>query len=230
MPNSKLRQIQVGSEVYDIQADSVENQNHATGALSDKFDWIGTQSEYIDQDIENQHPDWFCYIIDDVTTDSGEIDLSNYAKTSEVSLAINTLLSTLYPVGSLYIGTQTTCPLETLIPGSTWAKVAGDKVLQTSSSSHNPNTTIEAGLPNITGKVGGFDVWGWGNAAIRTLSGAFVGEDQNSIGRSVSITSQTTNPDYRVASFDASRSSSIYGNSSTVQPPAYVVNIWRRTA
>ena len=29
---------------------------------------------------------------------------------------------------------------------------------------------------------------------------------------------------------DASRSSSIYGNSTTVQPPAYVVNIWRRTA
>ena len=28
---------------------------------------------------------------------------------------------------------------------------------------------------------------------------------------------------------NASRSSSIYGNSNTVQPPAYVVNVWRRT-
>ena len=30
--------------------------------------------------------------------------------------------------------------------------------------------------------------------------------------------------------FDASRSSSIYGNSTTVQPPAYVVYMWKRTA
>jgi hypothetical protein len=30
--------------------------------------------------------------------------------------------------------------------------------------------------------------------------------------------------------FDASRSNSIYGNADTVQPPAYLVNIWKRTA
>ena len=30
--------------------------------------------------------------------------------------------------------------------------------------------------------------------------------------------------------FDASLSNSIYGNSTTVQPPALVVNIWKRTA
>lgn len=30
--------------------------------------------------------------------------------------------------------------------------------------------------------------------------------------------------------FDASRSSSIYGSSSTVQPPAYVVHIWKRVS
>ncbi|CAJ0592408.1 unnamed protein product [Cylicocyclus nassatus] len=215
-------QIQVGSEVYDIQADSVENQNHATGALSDKFDWIGTQSEYIDQDIENQHPDWFCYITDDVTTDSGEIDLSNYAKTSEVSSAINTLLSTLYPVGSLYIGTQTTCPLETLIPGSTWAKVAGDKVLQTSSSSHNPNTTIEAGLPNITGYLS------TGFVQAQSAEGAF-SIRLPKLNRNMPSGSDTYQSGWGW-DFNAANSSSIYGSSSTVQPPAYVVNVWRRTA
>lgn len=31
-------------------------------------------------------------------------------------------------------------------------------------------------------------------------------------------------------SFDASRSSSIYGKSTTVQPPAYALIAWRRTA
>ena len=30
--------------------------------------------------------------------------------------------------------------------------------------------------------------------------------------------------------FDASRSNPIYGRSNTVQPPAYVVNIWQRTS
>ena len=33
------------------------------------------------------------------------------------------LLSTLYPVGSIYIGTQNICPLASLISGSTWQKV-----------------------------------------------------------------------------------------------------------
>ena len=34
------------------------------------------------------------------------------------------LLSTLYPVGSIYIGTQNSCPLTSLIAGSQWQKVA----------------------------------------------------------------------------------------------------------
>ena len=30
----------------------------------------------------------------------------------------------LYPIGSIYIGTQSTCPLTTLITGSSWQKIA----------------------------------------------------------------------------------------------------------
>ena len=37
---------------------------------------------------------------------------------------MNNLLSTLYPVGSIYIGTQNSCPLATLITGSQWQRVA----------------------------------------------------------------------------------------------------------
>ena len=37
---------------------------------------------------------------------------------------MNNLLSTLYPVGSIYIGTQNSCPLATLIAGSQWKRVA----------------------------------------------------------------------------------------------------------
>ena len=37
---------------------------------------------------------------------------------------MDNLLSTLYPVGSIYIGTQNSCPLATLIAGSQWERVA----------------------------------------------------------------------------------------------------------
>lgn len=66
---------------------------------------------------------------------------------------------------------------------------------------------VEAGLPNITGGVGA-----WANTGI--LSGAFeAGTISNNAPNSGSASAWTWNP-----SFDASRSSSIYGNSSTVQP------------
>ena len=41
---------------------------------------------------------------------------------------VSTLLASLYPVGSLYIGTQATCPLSSLIYGSTW-ELIGTKIL-----------------------------------------------------------------------------------------------------
>ena len=136
---------------------------------------------------------------------------------SEISSSISTLLSTLYPVGSLYITTNNaaTCPLASLISGSSWTLVGKDKALWT--SNRNGNTTINAGLPNIQGSVGGVDRVGGGQ------SGAFyLGSTKASGG--------TTSNALPNIEFDASRSNSIYGNSTTVQPPAYRVNVWRRTA
>ena len=43
---------------------------------------------------------------------------------SAMNSQYSNLLSTLYPVGSIYIGTQNSCPLATLIAGSQWQKVA----------------------------------------------------------------------------------------------------------
>ena len=73
-------------------------------------------------------------------------------------------------------------------------------------------TNIEAGLPNITGS---FDEWG-GNI---NYSGSFYAgtpKKQNYAKRSEYTT--------YTSMFDASRSSSIYGKSTTVQPPASIVN------
>ena len=134
---------------------------------------------------------------------------------------LDTLLAALYPVGSIYIGTQSTCPLATLISGSTWVKVSEGRVLQGSDSSHSAGTTIAAGLPNITGNIQGCV-----NSTSTFTNGVFSRTDAIS----AKITQQSSSFFYGWINFDASRSSSIYGNSTTVQPPAYVVNIWRRTA
>ena len=133
---------------------------------------------------------------------------------------VKSILSTLYPVGSTYITTASTCPLATLISGSTWALVSSGRVLQGADNDHLAGTTIEPGLPNITGNINGCE----SNTSHQSADGAFViasytgGGEQNGNGTWVNF------------NFNASRSSSIYGSSSTVQPPAYVVNIFRRTA
>ena len=131
------------------------------------------------------------------------------------------ILSLIYPVGSIYIGVQEDCPLKTLISGSTWVKVSEGRVLQGSDSGHSAGSTIAAGLPNITGNTG--------NAGVTTdasSNGAFYVGTQNTYNFPVG----SSNYKQKILYLDASRSSAIYGNSNTVQPPAFVVNIWQRTA
>lgn len=147
-----------------------------------------------------------------------------------VTNAISTLLGNLYPVGSVYIGTQATCPLATLISGSTWELVAEDRVLQGSSTNHTANTTVAAGLPNITGSITSRPLSTQYTGAITGATGAFTYTRNGASGTTtpVSVTGTAVKGD--ATQFNASHSSSVYGNSTTVQPPAYVVNVWRRTA
>jgi hypothetical protein len=139
--------------------------------------------------------------------------------TTNANTIVNNL-KTMFPVGSVYIGTQSTCPMASLISGSTWKLVSSGRALWTGTGS-NGNSTIEAGLPNITGKLANYAIQGTG------ATGAFYATD--TVGSSA-YDSTNHNRQASNAVFDASRSSSVYGKSSTVQPPAYVVNVWRRTA
>ena len=50
-----------------IQAVATVNQNTATGATNPVYNWVGTLAEYNAQNIETLHPDWICYITDDVS-------------------------------------------------------------------------------------------------------------------------------------------------------------------
>ena len=123
-----------------------------------------------------------------------------------------------YPVGSIYQSTDPTSPAALF--GGTWEEIASDRVLMGASRSHAAGTTVKAGLPNITGSfVANVSYYE------HAVSGAITaGENRRSTGG---------NESYSWAipfTFDASKSNAIYGRSSTVQPAAYYVHIWRRVA
>lgn len=156
--------------------------------------------------------------IEDGIADSFDYTDAEVANAKDYSL---NLLKTIYPVGSIYIGTTANCPLASLF--GTWEKVSGGRVLQGADNNHAAGTTIAAGLPNITGA---FMLGGTESGTPAEANGAFYGDGQGGY-RGHGHDNAAVNPRVR---FNASRSSSVYGKSSTVQPPAYVVNVWRRVA
>ena len=105
--------------------------------------------------------------------------------------------------------------------GGSWEEIASERVLMGASSTHAAGTTVKAGLPNITGTLS--DIMG-SFYAYPSGSGAF---SVKGIGRSLE---NGSSGNYGNISFDASKSNTIYGRSSTVQPAAYYVHIWHRVA
>lgn len=192
-----------------LQTIGVIDQNDTTTAIKT---WTGTKSQY-DAIVTKDHN-----------------TLYNITDDTDVSL---TILQALYPVGSIYITTANTCPLSELISGSTWELVSSGRVLQGADSGHSAGTTIEAGLPNITGVVGTYAAGATSaSTTVDSLykSGAFTSSYGLSLRTANSSTTSETWCRGACYSFNASDSNSIYGNSTTVQPPAYFVNIFRRTA
>ena len=125
-----------------------------------------------------------------------------------------------YPVGSIYQSTDATSPAALF--GGTWEQIASERVLMGASSTHAAGTTAKAGLPNITGS---FPTTTYGSNYNKT-SGAF------SLGSRITANGDNSSDSFisYYASFNASGSNAIYGRSSTVQPAAYYVHIWWRTA
>lgn len=115
--------------------------------------------------------------------------------------------------------------------GGTWEQIASDRVLMGASYAHAAGTTVEAGLPNITGSVVP-KLTNICNSFISesgaTMTGAFYNTGVFSPygGADAAVTNSVPKDLY----FDASRSNPIYGRSRTVQPAAYYVHIWRRVA
>ena len=141
-----------------------------------------------------------------------------------IQVAVKRALLDAHPVGSIYLTIKDENP--SIKFGGTWEKLPSSVCLQTADTSHGAGTTIAAGLPNITGQVTSDDTdyyWGAGT----TASGAFVNEHNGGSRIGSDYWSGTRGNGF---TFDASRSSAIYGKSTTVQPPAYALIAWRRTA
>lgn len=134
-----------------------------------------------------------------------------------------------YPVGSIFQTVSTTSPAALF--GGTWQEIAQNRVLMGASYAHAAGTTVEAGLPNITGSfttkstdVGGSPFSGDANVLSAKGSLAFSEKSASYSGYTGHSGSQ-----YNIQ-FDASLSNPIYGRSYTVQPAAYYVHIWKRVA
>lgn len=141
------------------------------------------------------------------------------------------IVSLFYPVGSIYMSVDSTNPASLF--GGTWERIAqGRAIFGADDSKYIAGQTVEAGLPDPE-----LDI-------IRRENGSTTGvyEDvygSNGYTSSKLIDRMGTN-DEKMQSMKAISAdkryieviigNNIYGNSTTVQPPAFVVYMWKRTA
>ena len=117
-----------------------------------------------------------------------------------------------YPIGSIF-ATTGSAPAR-----GTWEEIAQGRTLQGADSNHAAGTTIEAGLPNFKGTF---------NTDYARVTGHITTKN---VTVSTGIAAATSSNSDETVTIDLSKASRIYGKSSTVQPPAYVVHFYRRTA
>lgn len=174
------------------------------------------------------------------------------------SLTAESILSMVYPVGSVYISVNDVSPEKFL--GGTWIKISQGRVLQGASGTQTAGTEVSAGLPNISVSqngahthtrgsmniTGGIEIHGVGACTVvGPEHGAFYGSSANGAyhyaectGGASSVNGINFSADRTwtgSTSSDGAHSHDAYitgitGNSTTVQPPALLVNIWKRTA
>ena len=161
--------------------------------------------------------------VSDASDASMKVANTAFVKTV-VEAAINSAFDAIYPVGSYAFGVMPTI--------GTWAEVVGDRALWLKNDAAD-GTEIEQALPNITGSMrfnsqGGFvssDATSYGKGALQ-------------IGATLDYTiatSGTTNPWVknsagRELALDANKANSIYKDNANVQPNAYVMKVYKRTA
>lgn len=146
------------------------------------------------------------------------IDFSSYYTKEDINTLLSAPSLAAYPVGSIYQSTDSTSPA--VLFGGEWEEIASERVLMGASSTHAAGTTAEAGLPNISGTIASV------YKDSRSPSGPF---SRKSLGSGGDYGNSSDFKDSLVT-FDASKANAVYGKSTTVQPAAYYVYMWRRVA
>ena len=116
-----------------------------------------------------------------------------------------------------------------LYEGTSWELVAQDRCIQGASDTHTVGTTIESGLPNVTGQIGGNTTLPpseIGNTRGPKAEGPF---QQSVTAGAIGPMDNDTWNIYK-NTFDLSLANPIYGASEVVQPPSIYMNIWKRTS
>lgn len=140
------------------------------------------------------------------------------ATLEELNNIKNNILDEVYPVGSIYLSLDPSFkPPEKF--GGEWTRLVFSGTLWFGGTDEEIGQFIEAGLPNITGQIAGACYEG------SPIDGAFA-----TINTGACTLGTSGGSVVKYNTFDASRSSSIYGNSDTVQPYAMRVALWQRTA
>ena len=174
--------------------------------LNDNFNYLEEKIEDYSKNISNDKASLTSLI-------NSQIDTTFVQLTNK----INESLQSLYPIGSIYIGTTDECPIASLF--GTWVKVSGGRVLQGVGEEQKAGDTVEAGIPNIVGEIHLNSTYHGGSKAFKKSYEGGGRRHEGGTGTGTQLI------------FNASSYSSIYKDDcKTVQPPAYLVNIWRRTA
>ena len=158
--------------------------------------------------------------------------LKEFKEKLVADLTAESILSMVYPVGSVYISVNDVSPAAFL--GGTWEKISQGRVLQGAADGQAAGTAVEAGLPAAYMPEGQFESIGlikdnWTN---RYTGGCFGVRLHNA---SAYGTGGGYGSDWELGSYyyelnNRTITGDCYGKSNTVQPPALLVNIWKRTA
>ena len=153
------------------------------------------------------------------------------AKSYVGGINIAYILNTLLPIGTIYMTEDASFDPNTSWGVGTWKKTAINRVLQGTNDTSKVGTTINAGLPNIKGQVKFRTISTKDNDVLLDSGGSFYKTTTPWSGAHDALASKSYTP-YKteMLNLDASRFASIYGSSDTVQPPAELVFIWKRTA
>ncbi len=150
---------------------------------------------------------------------SGEIVTFN-TNAYEFTSFYSATLSSVYPVGSIYISVDSTSPAQLF--GGSWTAISNGYYLKAVTS--DAGQYGSEGLPNIRGSYEGVRT---GNGGQPNAEGALY-----MVADTVSTLRGGEGSENRkqTLGFDASRSNSIYGRSLNVTPLNYSVYMWRKTA